>query len=48
MTPGEFKTVKDRYAFYPIREVTHQILVEALAEEARPKKIHRGETAIGF
>ncbi len=48
LTPGDFKTVKDRYAFYRKKKLTHQTLVQALAEEARIKKIHRGETAIGF
>jgi len=48
LSPGDFKTVRDRYGFYPERGLKHQILVMALEEEARVKKIHGGGNAIGF
>ena len=47
LSPGDFKTVRDRYKFYTERGLNHQEFV-ALAEEARGKKIHGGGNAIGF
>jgi len=48
LTPGDFKTVRDRFAFYPKKERTHRALVAALAEEARVKRLHSGDKEIGF
>ena len=48
LSPGDFKTVMDRYAFYPKRGLKHQTLVKALEEEVRVKKVHQGGEAIGF
>ncbi|MBC8180427.1 ATP-binding protein [candidate division KSB1 bacterium] len=48
LSPGDFKTVRDRYSFYPGKELNHQILIGALQEEARLKKIHQGDKPIGF
>ena len=48
LSPGDFKTVRDRYAFYPSNGLKHETLVGALEEEARVKKVHRGGKAIGF
>ncbi|MBT3368238.1 MAG: ATP-binding protein, partial [Nitrospina sp.] len=48
LSPGDFKTVRDRYGFYPETGLKHQGLVGALEEEARVKKIHTGATSIGF
>ncbi len=48
LSPGDFNTVRDRYAFYSKKVLKHQTLVTALAEEARIKKIHGGGNAIGF
>jgi SpoVK/Ycf46/Vps4 family AAA+-type ATPase len=48
LAPGDFKVVRDRYSFYPKDEVNHGVLVQALREEARMKKIHKGDTEIGF
>jgi len=48
LSPGDFKTVRDRYKFYPERGLNHQEFVMALAEEARVKKTHSGGNAIGF
>jgi len=48
LSPGDFKVVRDRYSFYPGDEVNHVVLVQALMEEARMKKIHKGDREIGF
>jgi len=48
LTPGDFKTVRDRFAFYPKKERTHRVLVAALADEARVKRLHSGDKEIGF
>ncbi len=48
LSPGDFKTVRDRYSFHPNRGLKHQTLVKALEEEVRVKKIHRGGNSIGF
>jgi len=48
LTPGDFKTVRDRFAFYPKKERTHRALVAALAEEAKVKRLHSGDKEIGF
>ncbi|MCK5681242.1 AAA family ATPase [bacterium] len=37
-TPGDFKTVRDRMSFIPAKNITHQILIEALREEVEVKK----------
>jgi SpoVK/Ycf46/Vps4 family AAA+-type ATPase len=48
LAPGDFKVVRDRYSFYPRDEVNHGVLVQALMDEARIKKIHKGDKGIGF
>ena len=48
LSPGDFKTVRDRYSYYPGKGLKHQDLVGALEEEARVKRIHGGGNAIGF
>jgi len=48
MTPGDFKTVRDRFSFHPREELNHQILVDALKEESRIKNEHKKNTKIGF
>jgi len=48
LSPGDFRTVRDRFSFHPPEELTHQILVQALQEEARLRKIHKGDRYIGF
>jgi transitional endoplasmic reticulum ATPase len=47
LTPGDFKTVRDSYGFEEER-LGHKDLVQALAEEARVKRLQRGESQIGF
>jgi SpoVK/Ycf46/Vps4 family AAA+-type ATPase len=48
LSPGDFKTVRDRYSFYPIEDLNHEILVQALKEEAGIKNMHKGNKNIGF
>ncbi len=48
LTPGDFKAVRDRFAFRDSSEVTHQDLVNALRQEERIKALHAGEKALGF
>ena len=48
LSPGDFKTVRDRYFFHPEKQLDHQILIGALQEEAKLKKVHRGDKPIGF
>ena len=47
LTPGDFKTVRDRFLFYTQEEIDHQLLVEALREENRIKNLHKN-SKIGF
>ncbi len=48
LAPGDFKSVRDRFAFRNKKDITHKALVEALADEARVKAIHAGQKSIGF
>ncbi|MBT3257892.1 MAG: AAA family ATPase [Deltaproteobacteria bacterium] len=48
LSPGDFKTVRDRYSFHPSQGLKHETLVGALEEEAMVKKTHSGGNAIGF
>lgn len=48
LTPGDFKTVRDRFAFYPKGRVTAAMLVEALQQEAKIKEKQGGKVKIGF
>ena len=48
LSPGDFKTVRDRYLFYPAGDLNHKVLIQALEEEARIKNIHKGSKRIGF
>jgi len=48
LTPGDFSTVRDRYSFYPTKDLSHQDLICALQEEAKIKRQHRGDKTIGF
>ena len=48
LSPGDFKTVRDRYAFYSPEELNHQILVQALCDEVRIKNAQKGQRDIGF
>ncbi len=48
LAPGDFKTVRDRFAFHPQTALSHRVFVEALAEEARVKAAHSRKHPIGF
>jgi transitional endoplasmic reticulum ATPase len=48
LTPGDFKVVRDRFAFRNKRDITHNILITALEGEARLKASHEGVKNIGF
>ncbi len=48
LTPGDFRVVRDRFAIFPPEQVSHAILVKALAEEGRIKKKQSGRKTIGF
>jgi SpoVK/Ycf46/Vps4 family AAA+-type ATPase len=48
LTPGDFKLVRDRYSFYPHKELSHQDLIHSLQEEAMLKQVHCGYKPIGF
>ena len=48
LAPGDFKVVRDRYAFYPKIEISHKVLIEALEVEADLKNSHNNEKQIGF
>lgn len=48
LTPGDFRVVRDRFAIQPPEKVTHEMMVQALREEAQIKKIQEGKITIGF
>ena len=48
LAPGDFKIVRDRFAFFPEEELKHEELLKALNDEAHLKNIHQGSKAIGF
>jgi len=37
LAPGDFKVVRDRYAFYPTNDIGHSLLIEALQREGEFK-----------
>ena len=48
LAPGDYKTVRDRYSFYPVEDLSHHHLVKALQDESRIKKVQQGDKPIGF
>ena len=48
LAPGDFKSVRDRFAFRNKKDITHAALIAALADESRLKALHAGEKNIGF
>ena len=48
LAPGDFKVVRDRFAFRDPSTITPQRLVAALADEARVKKAQKGNQVSGF
>jgi SpoVK/Ycf46/Vps4 family AAA+-type ATPase len=48
LTPGDFKTVRDRFSFCPREELDHEMLLNALEDESRIKNEHDNRAKIGF
>ena len=48
LTPGDFRVVRDRFVIFPPEQVSHDILIKALAEEGRIKKNQSGRKPVGF
>jgi SpoVK/Ycf46/Vps4 family AAA+-type ATPase len=48
LTPGDFKTVRDRFSFCPGEELDHGMLLAALEDESRIKEKHSNSAKIGF
>jgi transitional endoplasmic reticulum ATPase len=48
LSPGDFKTVRDKFNFHPKKDLNHQILLQALSEESLIKNSHKMKRAIGF
>lgn len=48
LAPGDFKIVRDRYSFYPQKDLSHEKLIKALQEESKIKDAHMGNKHIGF
>jgi len=48
LSPGDFKTIRDRFSFYPVEKLDHHILIKALKEEVQIKNMHNHKKRIGF
>ncbi len=48
LSPGDFKTVRDKFNFHPKKDLNHQILLQALSEESLIKNSHKMKRSIGF
>lgn len=48
LAPGDFKVVRDRFAFAPAETITHEGLIQALKEEADLKMVLGGGKVVGF
>jgi len=48
LTPGDFRIIRDRFAVMPQERVTNDMMIKALQEEGRIKKIQAGRKPIGF
>jgi len=48
LAPGDFKVVRDRFAFVPGESITHQAMVTALKEEAELKMVLGEKKVVGF
>jgi len=48
LTPGDFRTVRDRFSFHPRKNVNHRNMVHALIEEVNLKRKQNGIKNIGF
>ncbi len=48
LAPGDFKTVRNNFSFYPSKELNHELLISALKSELKHKKSYRDNQKIGF
>jgi hypothetical protein len=48
LAPGDFRTDRDRFSFRNKKDITHEAMLGALADEARLKDCHVGLKNIGF
>jgi len=48
LAPGDFRVVRDRYAFYQKKKVGHEMMLQALKQEISAKILHEGKKHIGF
>ena len=48
LAPGDFKVVRDRFAFAPGESITHQAMLTALKEEAELKMVLGEKKVVGF
>ena len=48
LAPGDFKTVRTRYAFYPKADLSHDLFISELIAEADIKMTQMGSFKIGF
>ena len=48
LTPGDFKTVRNNYSFYPSKELDHKGMILALFDETKYKKTSIVNKSIGF
>lgn len=48
LTPGDFRTVRDRFSFHPRKNVNHRKMVHALIEEVNLKRKQNGIKKVGF
>jgi len=48
LAPGDFRVIRDQYAYYPKGRITHQMMINALKQEINVRKLHEGIKPIGF
>lgn len=48
LSPGDFKTVREQYRFYPSVEMRHDLLLQSLMEESAIKQEQSHKKTIGF
>jgi hypothetical protein len=48
LAPGDFKVVRDRFAFAPGESITHQAMLKGLKDEAELKMVLGQKKVVGF
>ena len=48
LAPGDFKTVKDQHFIYRPKDLSHEMLIDALEKESDIKRLHQSGNPIGF